>query len=351
LGGVEQDVLENSELVRAKPWDLIPVDSTFASKTSTPYWEMGHAPPLPIHARQQDVVEGLLSSIGHALAATDRNELKHHLNRLNWDFADIEAFLATTANVKAATDEFIVNTRARRTWKQGRQVVISGKRPEKPNADELFLLGKKAHLGYVVEDADDNRLKIVLELVASARIFNVSSSLIKDVRYVITIMLFRCSHNHRLQKRFPEIEADWVKHRKTHHGAKFATWLAEQDACAERAALPPRPSTPPYNTIPDDDGVWSINHDQLPQPPNSITPSSPTFKIAYSKRDIRNFPNIDWSFLRDSREIFTDSLIAALGIRVAVKLDVEKPTLSVRPGRIGRLEGCSGDRSTGYVRF
>jgi hypothetical protein len=170
-------------VVEVRVWDLALEEcpSSF-TRTEAPYWEKGQAPPLitkDTTKPQQYVIEGLMASLGSAVSSTDHDELRKHLYALKWDFSDLQAFLATTAQIKTTTNEFVVRKRGRESWKTGRRVVIRGELTE-DLIKERNTLSKKGYSGYILEVNEDDSCIIALDATTSSQQLTVPSTMILD---------------------------------------------------------------------------------------------------------------------------------------------------------------------------
>jgi hypothetical protein len=120
-----------------------------------------------------------------------------------------------------------------------------------------------------------------------------------------------------------------------------------------------RPSTPPYQPETIDDPSW-VATDDSPRPREGLfapsnrfppRPPSPHCQSAFRHREITAWAEVDWSFLKDARDIFTENTLGALRIRVSVRVQVRDVHERVQQGRIGWLAGCSDNREIAYVCF
>lgn len=187
-------------VVEVAPWqlELINQDEFLGTAAqSTPYHHAGLAPSLAsnpklahlVRGSQQwnEALGGLYNCLSHAMNPADRGELQLALGHLGWKYSDLQAFLATTQKLRLYHNEFVNLKRARRTWKQGRQVLLRGTLPKEPSIDEQHVWEFKGHEVDVMRVEEDRKCVVRLTKEAGLREYTLSTSMLFDYEYVISI--------------------------------------------------------------------------------------------------------------------------------------------------------------------
>jgi hypothetical protein len=133
-----------------------------------------------MHYDAEMELNAIVYAFERAVHATDREELKGLLRRLQWTHAELEAHLAHRHLVRTTIQNFINMKHGKRSWKDGRKVQVIRKEVEYTEDDKKSL-EYKGYTGTIRAVDDDERCVVELDATLNRKTLKVSSWLLLDV--------------------------------------------------------------------------------------------------------------------------------------------------------------------------